>query len=253
MRINFKHSLRVLFLIQKGILKDMQYTENLKLKKPESSDFYSVNDFNDNFDELDNSLKIHYYDGIRQEPSQNKSDFKNIKKGDIAVEKTTGVIYQCEMILNENVYWGKLMTEALVNAILKEKDANEDTGWVIPSRGIHTDPVTHAPHLEFPDYSETSPLRIRRIGKIVHLQGIIKNYHEISASEQDKEVFSIKEEFRPSQRLIFVQQGSGANKFILIINTDGQCSIGRYSNNATTANTIPENSWLNCFATWMVD
>lgn len=34
----------------------MQYTTNFNLKKPEGTDFYNVNDFNDNMDIIDNEL-----------------------------------------------------------------------------------------------------------------------------------------------------------------------------------------------------
>ena len=75
----------------------------------------------------------------------------------------------------------------------------------------------------------------------------------MGAEEQPIKVFTIPEEFRPSQRLVFVQQGSGSNRFILDINTNGVCYIDRYSNNATAQNIISVGSWLNCNATWFVD
>lgn len=41
----------------------MKYTTNLNLKKPEGTDFYNVNDFNENFDILDNAI-FSFYDKI---------------------------------------------------------------------------------------------------------------------------------------------------------------------------------------------
>lgn len=227
----------------------MQFTDKQQLKKPEQGDFYNIKDFNDNMDRLDDSVIIHYFDGPYQTPSSNKSDFKNIKPGDLLIENTTKALYRCSNIINNTIYWSKCISEEQLNVKL----ANEDTGWKTPkSLALHTDPQTHIPHSEFSAYSDASPLKIRKIKNIVFLEGIIKNYHEISSNEQPIMIFTLPDGFVPNQRLVFVQQGSGTNRFVLDIQTDGKCYIDRYSNGASVSN-IPAGSWLNCFATWMVD
>ena len=87
----------------------MQYTDNTKLNKPEENDFYNVQDLNANMDILDNASIIHYYDGIRQSPSENPADYDiPVKRGDIAVEKTSGASYICGFVNSEHLGWSSL-------------------------------------------------------------------------------------------------------------------------------------------------
>lgn len=98
-------------------------------------------------------------------------------------------------------------------------------------------------------YSEP---KVRRICGIVSLQGILKNNSQITASNNETYMFTIPAGFRPSRALNLVQQGSGTMRWLMCVNKDGRVSIARYSN--TTANqNVPAGSWLNCFATWMLD
>lgn len=122
------------------------------------------------------------------------------------------------------------------------------------------------------DYTD-QPVRIRRVGKVVHIDGAMKNFMKLTIDGST--VFPLKElaagehnlteyngdcyftvgtlapEFRPSKAPVRrVQQGSGINKFLLLINTDGTVKIGRYG---TSSYVDPQdNCWLNMNMTYLV-
>ena len=96
-----------------------------------------------------------------------------------------------------------------------------------------------------------NPVQVKRQDDVVMIRGVCTN---IAA-----ETFSIKKMFtlppwaRPIDcNINILEQGSGSNRFLLLINTNGDVSIDRYSNNSAMRNETPANSWLNCFATFMI-
>lgn len=121
-------------------------------------------------------------------------------------------------------------------------ESDSDTGWIT---------------LELTDFFESyvdgTPLQIRKIGKIVHMRGIIKPIIPNGFTEPFL-VTTISEKFRPSIMENCVQQGSGVSRFMMQIKSSGEIEISRYSkDNGTTAVTPPAGAWLNCYATWFVD
>lgn len=118
------------------------------------------------------------------------------------------------------------------------------------------------------------PLRIRRVGKIVHIEGAMSsdvNMTDVSGTsgfpliglccgEHNATTFNgdylftvgtLSEEFRPSKSLITIQQGSGLNKYLVRIDSSGTVRIGRYG---TTSYTNPsKNCWLNINVSYTVD
>lgn len=97
------------------------------------------------------------------------------------------------------------------------------------------------------------PVRYRRIGKVVHIEGIIKNTSAFTPSETAKKVATISDIYcRPQYTQYGLMQGTGANKFLLSIQPNGNIGIARYGT-TTTSTQIGANSWLHCNLTWMVE
>lgn len=122
------------------------------------------------------------------------------------------------------------------------------------------------------DYPD-QPLRIRRIGKIVHIEGAITSdgtgyksssdvfplkelcMGEHNATTYNGDLFftigTLSEEFRPSDRLITIQQGSGINRYFVGVYPDGSVKIGRYGVDSYV--NPQKHPWLNINITYMVD
>ena len=105
----------------------------------------------------------------------------------------------------------------------------------------------------FSNYSSTNPMRYRRIGKIVHLEGIIKNTSAFTPNTGTTIVATIDDPYcRPTYSQYTLMQGTGANRFLLIINSDGTIGISRYGT-TTTSTQVEANSWLHTNASWMIE
>lgn len=98
--------------------------------------------------------------------------------------------------------------------------------------------------------SSTTPT-VRRYGKVVSLTGAVKNSSAVTLNTTHVEVFAVPSGYRPSQDIISVCQGSGANKFILQIKTDGSASIGRYG--TTSFSEVAAGAWFPFHVTWIMD
>lgn len=149
----------------------------------------------------------------------------------------------------------------------KDNEMN-DTGWtsfpyrevsypvkIVPVDGGSMFEVTDAPSWQsvtgststtfMKDYSSSQPVRVRRIGKVVHIEGTmtsdVKVNNEfplkgLACGEGDVTTYTgdyyftvgtLSEEFRPSSAIITVQQGGSVNRFQLRILPNGNVSIGR--------------------------
>lgn len=117
----------------------------------------------------------------------------------------------------------------------------EDTGWKTVSFSSG-----------YSNYSGYTT-RYRRVGKVVHLKGAFTNSNALTSSQTDVQWGSISDtSCRPSNQELFLQQGSGANKYVLGITTDGKLTWARYGTNATNTS-IGKGTWFTCYATWLVD
>lgn len=114
-----------------------------------------------------------------------------------------------------------------------------DTGWVNCTLG-------HG----ISQYGSTrAAAQVRKIGNVVHLRGCVKNS---TAWSEHTEIITIPSGYRPAQEEAYIMQGSGSNRFCVLIKTSGACQAERYSNNTTMSNTVSIGSWLNLCATWFV-
>ena len=86
--------------------------------------------------------------------------------------------------------------------------------------------------------------------KTVHLRGAVTNS---TTWQTHDNIITIPAGFRPSVTEAFLMQGSGSNRYLLMIQSGGNCNAQRYTNNTTMSNTVPTGSWLCMYATWMVE
>jgi len=99
-------------------------------------------------------------------------------------------------------------------------------------------------------YNGYADVRVKRFGKVVQMRGHVTNSTSWTTL---KTIFTVPEGFRPSSQVSIVQQGSGSNRWVLLVRLDGTCTADRYSNNTTMSNTVPTGSWLCVQATWIID
>lgn len=119
------------------------------------------------------------------------------------------------------------------------------------------------------NYDNSYKVRIRRVGKIVHIEGAMTSdldwngsfpLKELCAGEANVTTYNsdcyftvgtLDPEFRPSTtQVITIQQGSGINKYQVRVNTNGAVKIGRYG---TTDYANPQlNPWLNINISYLV-
>ena len=112
-----------------------------------------------------------------------------------------------------------------------------DSGWVDCSMGYGISA-----------YNSGVNIRVRKKNGIVFLEGVATN--STTWTEHDS-IISFREDFAPARSCSFVMQGSGSNRWLLYVQPDGVCQASRYSNNGTTSNTVPKNSWLCMNASWI--
>lgn len=119
----------------------------------------------------------------------------------------------------------------------------EDTGW----QSLTLDSSY------FAAYNSSSSPKIRRLGKVVNLTGVIKTTSTIN-SGAEANIFTavLASQFRPSGRIITVCQGSGQSLWICIVETNGWVSLSRYRN-GESATSVSTGAWLPFNITYMVD
>lgn len=116
-----------------------------------------------------------------------------------------------------------------------------DTGWKS---------ITNASGFSTYD-SSANPTRYRRIGKIVHIEGIFKNSSELASGSSAVMGTISDASCRPQHPQYALMQGSGKNFFLLQVRANGQIVIERYG---TTANAkTGSGGWLHCYITYFVE
>ena len=95
----------------------------------------------------------------------------------------------------------------------------------------------------FEVYSSGNDPRYRVNGNLVTVTGIVKPTATVTSNTVGVEFASgIAEEFRPKVHQQFICQGSGINRWVMSVNTDGKLYVSRYGTNAYVD--IPAGAWL---------
>lgn len=81
----------------------------------------------------------------------------------------------------------------------------------------------------FKDYADlpSNGAQVRRIGNIVYLRGIAAPTQTLPTSSAQI-MFTLPEGYRPDKGVYAIMQGSGARRWLLIVNSNGAVTVGRY-------------------------
>lgn len=120
-----------------------------------------------------------------------------------------------------------------------------DTGWIKVTTFYNG--CTH--------YGNNTTVYVRQYGKHVQIVGAVKNTKQLNTTSYKRVMlFKLPDGIstpKAGTMTCSVQQGSGLNRFMLIVGNDGTVGIERYG--TTTCIAVPENSWLNVSCTYMVE
>lgn len=127
----------------------------------------------------------------------------------------------------------------------KDVLVEDDTGWI--DAELESD---------FQLYNSASYCRYRRIGKTVNIQFVLSptSADNILNSATETIAFVLPEEYRPSQNIATLCQGSGVNVFVTGVNKNGNVYISRYRNSSSYSTTPPgTTTWLPANITYFID
>lgn len=120
-------------------------------------------------------------------------------------------------------------------SVWRTMEAVDDTGWSIVS-----------PASGFRHYSSGNPVKVRRVGNVVHLVGAYgTDLQDLNAAR----MATLPAQFRPTETGVrAIMQGSGLNRWMLNVQLSGAVMIDRYG----PGNPSSSNTWLPFSLTWLV-
>ena len=128
-----------------------------------------------------------------------------------------------------------------------EKQKITDTGWITVSK--FSNGCTH--------YGPNSQVKVRQYGKLVQIVGAVGNTKVLSTKSSSDgypsvEMFKLPDSIpAPKINARFVEQGSGLNRFSLVIDGSNAVKIERYG--TTAGIDVPANQWLNVTCSYLVE
>lgn len=93
--------------------------------------------------------------------------------------------------------------------------------------------------------------RYKRCGDIVYLEGEVKPTASITGSTTQYTICTLPEDCRPSRKVCQLCQGTGVNKWLLVVNTNGNVTFSRYGTNALA--NAETSVWLPFSVSFMTD
>lgn len=93
--------------------------------------------------------------------------------------------------------------------------------------------------------------RYKRCGDIVYLEGEVSPSASITGSNNQYTICTLPEDCRPSRKVCQLCQGTGVNKWLLVVNTNGKVTFSRYGTNALANATT--SVWLPFSVSFMTD
>jgi len=122
---------------------------------------------------------------------------------------------------------------------------SDDTGW-----------VTLTLASGFATYDSTTTPKVRKIGKTVQIRGTVKNTATITIDTDNKTIFTLPEQYKPSQDLVFTCQGSQMAIFTLTIHSGGSVTVSRYrftNSSSSSYPSLPAGQWMPFSATYFIE
>lgn len=119
---------------------------------------------------------------------------------------------------------------------------------------ITSEEITDFSSTDWDAYSSGSDdtVTIRKFGKVVNLRGALTNTVSVTLDANKVAVFVLPENYRPSQPVVTLSQGSGTNVFCVRITTDGTVYFERYRN-STSYSAIAAGAWFPFNVTWIIE
>lgn len=169
----------------------------------------------------------------------------------VNVQSTEGVMGHAKIINNVTrdsfvngealaAYQGKLLNDRINNV----SSAIVDSGW----NTLNVDTSNGFSH-----YSDGQKVQYRKIGKIVNMRGAVRNnWNGRQVDTTGWYIGTLPSGYRPSHSIQAVNQGSGINRHLLEIDSDGTVSVGaRYGGNSYVD--MKKDNWLTCNITFFID
>ena len=135
-----------------------------------------------------------------------------------------------------------MQVKDLLNSIKSLWTKTEDTGW-------QTATLTD----DFKPYSNdnSNMPRYRKIGKIVHVWGIVSPSLTIQGGTEMHTIFNLPDGYIPSSTDSFLCQGSGLRRWLLTISSSGDVNFSRYGTEGYID--ADDGVWLPFAVTFFVD
>lgn len=165
------------------------------------------------------------------------------------VEKSSGYENACTQTITT---WNGTIMRKFSRYIQTINGTFENSGWqpLYDDTGWQTVTITHS---SFAHYNTGVELKYRRVGKVVELNGQLKNTASITLNATEVTVATLPTGYRPSRVCYGIMQGSGTNIWLLSVNTNGQIRLSRYRANTTTYSSISSGAWFPIQLTYTVN
>lgn len=100
-------------------------------------------------------------------------------------------------------------------------------------------------------YNDSGIPTVRRSGNVVTLSGAMKNTSEVTLNDTDTKIFSLPSGYAPAQTVYALCNGSGANKWLISVKSDGNVCFARYG--VSSFASISSGAWFPFTLTWVVE
>ncbi len=155
------------------------------------------------------------------------SDYGGIHGGFISWKEPDGAIMGYDgLIIGEYVKIPKLIVAGQYVS-----DYIKDSGW-------NTLTLTS----DFALYSANAPVKYRKVGQLVEVRGVVKPTASLAGSNTAVTIGTLPAGYRPDVTRYFICQGSGQNKWLLSIGTNGALGFARYG--ITSMESAGTSVWL---------
>ena len=201
-------------------------------------------------DDLNDYTEIGFYHCPYGSVAQTLSNCPVVNAFALFVEKYSGYDNNCTQTVTS--YTGTRLLKFVRTFQTLDDGTFQHSGWkpLYEDTGWQTLTISHS---SFTHYSSGNELKVRRIGKIVELNGQLKNTASITLNQREVTVATIPSGYRPSRVLYKIMQGSGTNIWLLSVNTNGQVRLSRYRANTTSYSAISSGAWFPIQVTYTVD
>ena len=102
----------------------------------------------------------------------------------------------------------------------------------------------------FESYGSAQTPTLRRWGGMVALSGAVRVTKAFTPSNEEKVMFTVPAGLRPAQNFRGLMQGSGMNRWLLVVYDDGTARCARYG--TTTSGQVGVDTWLVLNAVWVL-